>query len=160
MDLKEIVSIAGIGGLKKIVKQRPDGLIVSELDGSGKKFMSNRIHMFTPLENISIYTNTDSVELSKVLWSMKTKSAELPPVSTKADVDELREYMGKVLPDYDRDQVFVSDIKKLIKWYHILDDLQLITDPETTEDGDTAPQDEAGSEEHGEDQAAAESSNQ
>jgi hypothetical protein len=129
MELKEIVSIAGIGGLKRIIKQRPDGLIVSEMDGSGKKFMSNKIHMFTPLENISIYTENDNEPLASVLWKMKNLTDEQAPVSPKASADELKAYMTKVLPDYDRDQVFVSDIKKLIKWFTVLNELDLITDP-------------------------------
>lgn len=149
MELKEIVSIAGIGGLKRIVKQRPDGLIISELDGSGKKFMSNRIHMFTPLENISIYTDTDSAALADVLWSMKQISGETPPIPTKSDAEELKAYMAKVLPSYDRDQVYISDIKKLIKWYHILDEHGLITDPASKDKGETeaAPEGETPGEE-------------
>lgn len=130
MELKEIVSVAGVSGLKRIVAQRPDGLIVSDLDGTGRKFMSSRINMFTPLENISIYTLSDTEPLGKVLWKMKQLEPEHPPVSPKADVDELRAYMEKVLPEYDPDQVFVSDIKKLIKWYEVLKDLDVITDPE------------------------------
>jgi hypothetical protein len=129
MELKEIVSIAGIGGLKRIIKQRADGLIVSEMDGSGKKFMSNKIHMFTPLENISIYTSNDNEPLANVLWKMKNLEGEQAPVSPKASAEELKTYMAKVLPDYDRDQVFVSDIKKLIKWFSVLNELDLITDP-------------------------------
>lgn len=132
MELKEIVSIAGVGGLKKIVKQRPDGLIVSEFDGSGKKFMSNKIHMFTPLENIAIYTNNDSEPLANVFWNMKQVEAEHPPVDPKSSADELKAYMEKVLPNYDRDQVFISDIKKLIKWYVILNEVgNVIVDPAT-----------------------------
>ncbi len=129
MELKEIVSIAGIGGLKRIVKQRADGLIVSEMDGTGKKFMSNKIHMFTPLENISIYTENDNEPLANVIWKMKNLEGEQAPISPKASADELKAYMTKVLPDYDRDQVFVSDIKKLIKWFTALNELGLITDP-------------------------------
>lgn len=148
MKLKDIVSVTGQAGLRRIVKQRPDGLILSELDGSDKKFMSNRIHMFTPLENISIYTDTDSAPLGEVLWNMKQIEAETPPVSPKANADELKEYMGGVLPEYDRDQVFVSDIKKLIKWYHLLDEHGLIADP-----ADSAADENAGeaSEEEGAD---------
>ena len=137
MELKEIVSIAGVGGLKVIVKQRPDGLIVSEFDGSGKKFMSNKIHMFTPLENIAIYTDNDSEPLANVLWSMKQNAVEHPPVDPKSNADELKAYMEKVLPNYDRDQVFISDIKKLIKWYAILDAQgDVITDPAAKKEDD------------------------
>lgn len=129
MELKDIISVAGVGGLKRIVKQRADGLILSDMDGSGKKFMSNRIHMFTPLENISIYTTADSEPLASVLWKMKQVVATNPAPSPKASVEELRSFMEKVLPEYDRDQVFISDIKKLIKWYELLEQYDLIKDP-------------------------------
>lgn len=134
MELKEIVSIAGIGGLKKIVKQRPDGLIVADFDGSNKKFMSNRTYMFTPLENIAIYTDDDSEPLANVLWSMKQISSEHPPISPKSSADDLKAYMAQVLPNFDRDQVFISDIKKLIKWFHILEAEDLIKEPKQAEE--------------------------
>lgn len=147
MELKDIVSVAGIGGLKRILARRNDGIIVSELDGSGKKFLSSRIHMFTPLENIAIYTQTDSEPLAGVLWKMKQQDAAgNAPVSPAADADALKAYMAQVLPEYDRDQVYVSDIKKLIKWYAILDPLGLIADPEAEKPGD---QEEAGTGEGG-----------
>lgn len=147
MELKDIVSVAGIGGLKRILARRNDGIIVSELDGSGKKFLSSRIHMFTPLENIAIYTQTDSEPLAGVLWKMKQQDAAgNAPVSPAADADALKAYMAQVLPEYDRDQVYVSDIKKLIKWYAILDPLGLIADPEAENPGD---QEEAGTGEGG-----------
>lgn len=139
MEFNEIVSIAGIAGLKRIITQRPDGLIVCDLDGSNKKFMSNRVHMFTPLENISIYTETDAEPLANVFWRMKQIEAETPPVSPKSSADELKEYMGAVLPDYDRDQVFISDIKKLIKWFAICKKHDLVKDPEAKE-AETKPE--------------------
>lgn len=137
MSLKEIISISGISGLKILVHQRHDGLIVSELDGSGKRFLSSRKHLFTPLENISIYTQTDSEPLAHVLWKMKQLSAEVPVADPSGNEESLKAYMARILPEYDRDQVYLRDIKKLIRWFGLLDPLGLIDDPQASESGET-----------------------
>ena len=71
MKFSEIVSISGLPGLKRVMGQRQDGLIISELDGSGKKFIPSRKHLFSPLESISIYTYEDSVPLLDIFIKMK-----------------------------------------------------------------------------------------
>ena len=115
MKFSEIVSISGLPGLKRVMGQRQDGLIISELDGSGKKFIPSRKHLFSPLESISIYTYEDSVPLLDIFIKMK----DTTPVDANSNPDTLREYLGTVLPEFDRDRVHVTDIKKLIKWFHI-----------------------------------------
>jgi hypothetical protein len=129
MKFSEIVSISGLPGLKRVMGQRQDGLIISELDGSGKKFIPSRKHLFSPLESISIYTYEDSVPLLDIFIKMK----DTTPVDANSNPDTLREYLGTVLPEFDRDRVHVTDIKKLIKWFHILKENDLIHAPETTE---------------------------
>ncbi len=129
MKFSEIVSISGLPGLKRVMGQRQDGLIISELDGSGKKFIPSRKHLFSPLESISIYTYEDSVPLLDIFIKMK----DTTPVDANSNPDTLREYLGTVLPEFDRDRVHVADIKKLIKWFHILKENDLIHAPETTE---------------------------
>lgn len=129
MKFSEIVSISGLPGLKRVMGQRQDGLIISELDGSGKKFIPSRKHLFSPLESISIYTYEDSVPLLDIFIKMK----DTTPVDANSNPDILREYLGTVLPEFDRDRVHVTDIKKLIKWFHILKENDLIHAPETTE---------------------------
>jgi hypothetical protein len=130
MELKEIVSVTGVSGLKKLVANRNDGLVLSDLNGENKKFYSSRQHMFSPLENISIYTETDMVSLGEVLWKMKEQLETEPPIDANAPNNELRNYLGKIQPDFDRDRVNVSDIKKLIKWFHILNETDVIKKPE------------------------------
>jgi hypothetical protein len=129
MKFSEIVSISGLPGLKRVMGQRQDGLIISELDGSGKKFIPSRKHLFSPLESISIYTYEDSVPLLDIFIKMK----DTTPVDANSNPDTLREYLGTVLPEFDRDRVHVTDIKKLIKWFHILKENDLIHAPESTE---------------------------
>jgi len=130
MEFKEIIAVTGLAGLKRIVANRNDGLILSELDGSNKKFYSNRQHMFSPLENIAIYTDEDTVALLDVMLEMKNQKATNAPVEANASNDVLRNYLGTILPNFDRERVNVSDIKKLIKWFNILVDIDVIKKPE------------------------------
>lgn len=129
MKFSEIVSITGVSGLKRVVGQRQDGLIVSDLDGNNKKFIPSRKHLFSPLESISIYTYDDSTPLLDVMLKMK----DTTPVDANSDAETLRTYLGTVLPDFDRDRVHVTDIKKLIKWFLILQGFDLIQAPEVSE---------------------------
>lgn len=121
MNLKEVLSISGMPGLYKMVTNRDNGLIVTAIGDDKKKFVSSRQHMFTPLENITIYTEEDSEELVDVLKLMKEKSNELPLVSPNSSSKDLRDYFTKVLPTHDQEKVYTSDIKKLLKWYEALD---------------------------------------
>ncbi|HUH74605.1 MAG TPA: DUF5606 domain-containing protein [Chitinophagales bacterium] len=134
MKFSEIVSISGLPGLKRVMGQRADGLIISELDGSGKKFIPSRKHLFSPLESISIYTYEDSVPLLDIFLKMK----DTTPVDANSDANTLREYLETVLPDFDKDRVHINDIKKLIKWFHILEANDLIHAPETKEAAEKA----------------------
>ncbi|MCO5232601.1 MAG: DUF5606 domain-containing protein [Chitinophagales bacterium] len=122
MKFSEIVSISGIAGLKRVVGRRQDGLIISDLDGNNKKFIPSRKHLFSPLESISIYTEDDSVPLLDVLINMKAST----PVDANSDGETLKNYLESVLPEFDRDRVHATDIKKLIKWFHILQEYDLI----------------------------------
>ncbi len=151
MDLKDIMAISGLPGLYKVVANRTDGIIVEGLHDKAKKFVSSRQHMFTPLENITIYTTDDSVELKEVFSNMKKdeKSNTVPDVK-KSDEATLRKYMKSVLANYDEEKVYASDIKKLIKWYSLLDEHKLIS----VIDPNAAKADEAASEPKTEEAAA------
>ena len=84
-----------------------NGLILSELDGSGKKFYSSRQNLFSPLESIGIYTDDDSTPLLDVMLEMQAQEASNPPVDEKSDADTLRNYLGTVLPTFDRDRELI-----------------------------------------------------
>lgn len=129
MKFSEIVSISGLPGLKRVMGQRQDGLIISELDGSSKKFIPSRKHLFSPLESISIYTYEDSVPLLDIFLKMK----DTTPVDANSNAEVLRDFLGTILPEFDRERVHVTDIKKLIKWFHILQENDLIQAPESKE---------------------------
>ncbi len=122
MRFRDITSITGLGGLFIMESQKPSGLIVTSLDEGWTKFISNREHLFSPLENISIYTTDDTVELLDVMLMAYAQKDANPPADPKADNDTLKAYFEKVLPDYDREKVHISDIKKFVKWFRILDE--------------------------------------
>ncbi|MEN9448930.1 MAG: hypothetical protein RJA25_2220 [Bacteroidota bacterium] len=138
MEFREIIAVTGISGLKKLVANRNDGLILCELDGSNKKFYSNRQHMFSPLENIAIYTDSDTVPLLDVFIEIQKQKDTNPPINPNATNDELRGYLGTILPEFDRDRVNISDIKKLIKWYAILENLDVFKKPAEGEENKVA----------------------
>lgn len=121
MRIKDIVSISGMGGLFKVEGQKVNGLIVTSLTEGWTKFVANRQHMFSPLENISIYTDTDNIELADVLLEVNAQKETNPPVDAKADNKIIREWFTKIVPNHDQEKVYTSDIKKLIKWFEILD---------------------------------------
>ena len=120
--LQTILAISGKPGLYKLVSRAKNSLIVEILDETHRRipaFASDRI---TSLADIAMYTEGDDVPLAKVLENLK-KLEEGKPASIdfkKAKRDELRDYFAKVLPDFDRERVHNSDIKKLIQWYNIL----------------------------------------
>ncbi len=122
MNLKDLVAISGVSGLNKMVANRSNGLVAEHLDSGKTKFYPIRKYQFTPLETVAIYTDTDTAELKQVLQTMMDKKDEHPiPASTLSGTD-LMDYFEIILPEYDRDRVFASDVKKIIKWYHILDE--------------------------------------
>jgi len=125
MDYSKLVHISGKPGLFEIANQRQDGLIVKSLLDKKTNFVSSRIHQFTLLDNISIYTDNDSEPLIEVFRKMLALKETDPIPGPKEDQTILRSYFEKILPDYDRDQVHISDIKKIVKWFSILDEMGL-----------------------------------
>lgn len=115
MNIKNVLAVSGAPGLYKLISHRPNGVVVQNLGDGSKKFFSLRKHQFTPLESIAIFTTSDSEELRLVFE--KIKSHPNPPVSPKAESNEVVDYFTEILPDYDPYRVKVSDMRKVIKWY-------------------------------------------
>lgn len=120
MDLKNIVSITGMSGLYNLISTRNNGLIVEDMEQGKRSFVSIRKHQFTPLESIGIYTYTDVVDLSEVFDRMKKIAGEEKIPSASDPGGNIVDFFRKVIPDYDEDKVFLSDMKKLLKWYEFL----------------------------------------
>ena len=120
--LQTILAISCRPGLYKLLSRGNKNLIVEALDETHRKSPAFATDRITSLADIAIYTDTDDVPLYKVLASLRDLEEGKPTSLNyrKASGDELREYMGKVLPNFDRDRVKMSDIKKLLQWYDIL----------------------------------------
>ncbi len=135
MNLEKLVAISGKSGLFSMVSNRSNGLIVEDLDDNKRFFVSARMHQFTPLASISIYTEDEeeTVELKEVFKKMKTGLDTYPLVDMKADSSAFRTYFENIMPEHDRDRVLISDIKKLTKWFSFLHERNLISEEEDTE---------------------------
>ena len=119
--LKTILSISGKPGLYKLISQGKNMLIVESLVDK-KRFPAYGKEKIISLGDIAMYTDTEDVPLQEVLLSVKKKEngAAITMDVKKATADDLRAYMAEVLPTFDRDRVYPSDIKKLISWYNLL----------------------------------------
>lgn len=137
--LKTILSIAGKPGLYKLISQGKNMLIVESLTDK-KRLPAYGNEKIISLGDISMYTDDDDVPLREVLLSMKTKEngQAVALDIKKASSEELNAYLAVVLPEFDRDRVHTSDIKKLISWYNILvgagmTDFEEVAEEETTD---------------------------
>ena len=118
MEYNRIVAVTGLGGLYELVSSKSDGGVVRSLEENSKKFVSSRIHNFSHLETIEVYTVKDNVNLSEVFLAMKSGNEPLP--DAKADAKTIQAYFETVFPDMDFSRVYSSDMKKMVKWFSIL----------------------------------------
>jgi len=120
--LKTILSISGKPGLYKLVSQGKNMLIVESLSADKKRFPAYSNEKIISLGDIAMYTDEEEVPLKDVLTSIKEKEngGAISLDVKKASQDELRNYLNEVLPNFDRERVYVNDIKKLLSWYNIL----------------------------------------
>lgn len=130
MKLTDILAISGKPGLYKISANRDNGLIASALGSDKNNFYASRTHMFTPLENITVYTETDTIELVEIF--KKIKADEKSKIASNAKNDEIRAYFTKLVPDHDQEKVYISDIKKILKWYDTLNEFGYLVETKET----------------------------
>ena len=114
MEYSKIISITGLPGLFELVSTKSDGGIVRSLDDKTTKFVSSRVHQFSHLESIEVYTVKNNVNLVTILQAMDSSKEKLPDEKNN---DELRKYFESVYPDIDFERVYSSDLKKMVKWY-------------------------------------------
>ena len=125
MELKDIMAISGHSGLFKFISQGRHGIIVESLT-DGKRSNVSASAKVSSLADIAIFTSDGEIAFRDVLKKIKELSNGEQAISHKADDKELKKYFEKVLPDYDRDRVYTSDIKKVINWYNQLQALNLL----------------------------------
>lgn len=134
MEYSKIVSVTGLPGLFELLSTKSDGAIVRSLDDKTTRFASSRIHNFSHLETIEVYTVSDNVNLTEVFQAMEKSSGSLP--DTK-DNNAIRKYFEKVFGDIDFERVYNSDLKKMIKWFEVLkkNDVEIkLSEPEPEEE--------------------------
>jgi len=118
--LKSILSVSGKPGLYKLVSSGKNMVIVESLTDK-KKMPIHARDKAVSLGDISIYTETEDVPLKDILTSMKNKeNGEKVSIDPNAKPDELKRYFLEILPEFDQDRVYPTDIKKMISWYNIL----------------------------------------
>jgi hypothetical protein len=117
MEYNKIIAVTGLPGLYELLNSKTDGAIVRSLDDKSTRFVSSRVHNFSHLESIEIYTVRENVNLVDILKAMEASGEKLPD---EKDSAALKAYFSKVYPDLDFDRVYSSDLKKMVKWYSVL----------------------------------------
>src|SRR6185369_15584222 len=117
MEYSKIIAITGLPGLLELISSKSDGGIVRSLDDKSTRFVSSRVHQFSHLESIEVYTTRHNVNLVDVLKAMEGTSEKLPD---DKDAGGLKSYFEKVYPELDFDRVYTSDLKKMVKWFATL----------------------------------------
>jgi hypothetical protein len=117
MEYSKIIAITGLPGLFELISSKSDGGIVRSLDDKSTRFVSSRVHQFSHLESIEVYTTRHNVNLVDVLKAMENSKEKLPE---DKDATGLKSYFEKVFPDLDFDRVYSSDLKKMVKWFSVL----------------------------------------
>jgi hypothetical protein len=117
MEYNKIIAVTGLPGLYELLSSKSDGAIVRSLDDKTTRFVASRVHNFSHLESIEVYTVRDNVNLVDILQAMEASATKLPD---EKDGGELKSYFSKVYPDLDFTRVYSSDLKKMVKWFSVL----------------------------------------
>lgn len=122
MELKDIASVAGKGGLFRIVKPTRNGVILESMDEKKARIIAHSNQRVSTLSEISIYTTDQegAVELGVVLAKIHSEFNGDTGVDNTSNNAELRSFMNHILPEHDEEKVYPSDIKRLVSWYKIL----------------------------------------
>lgn len=133
MKYNELVAISGLSGLFQLLSTKSDGAIVRNLEDQATKFVPARLHNVTPLDSIEVFTETDNIRLYEVFMEFLKNEASAGSFDiSKADNKAIKNQFGKLFPAYDKDRVYVSDMKKMIKWFALLKKLDLLKAEEVT----------------------------
>jgi len=141
--LKGILAIAGQPGLYKVISEGKNNVVIESLL-TGKKSTAYADAKMSTLEDIAIYTLQEDIPLKKVFRKIFEKENGGLAINAKSSPEELKKYFAEILPEYDKERVYGSDVKKVISWYNLLNEKGLlILDDETAED--TVKDDQTGS---------------
>ena len=142
MLIDKMVAVSGLSGLYKLVATKSNGLLVSDPDTGKTRFCSVRTHQFTPMQTVAIYTDQDTIDIKSVFKNMNDLIESNPVPNPNAPQQELKAYFSVIIPDYDRDRVYHSDMKKVIKWFLFLKERGMIDELYTESTEETEKPDE------------------
>lgn len=137
MILKDILAISGEPGLFKFIAQGKNAIIIEHLE-TKKRSSAYGSAKVSSLEDIAIFTEKEDMPLSKVFDLIHEKENGGSAIDSKADPVKLKSWFESILPDYSKDKVYVSDIKKVAHWYNILHTLNLLVKEEAEKKEETA----------------------
>lgn len=131
--LKGILAISGQPGLFKMVTEAKNSIIVESLI-TGKRMPAYSTAKISALSDISVFTETGEIQLKELFKKLQEAGKTISP---KASPDEIKALFAEVLPDYDRERVYASDMKKILSWYQLLSEKDLLhDDPEDEKAGE------------------------
>lgn len=114
MEYNNLMAVSGLSGLFEMVTSKNDGAIAKSLETGATQFVSSRVHQFSHLESIEVYTTHDNVFLAEVFIAMGKSKEALP---SEKDPKAVTAYFKKVFPKMDFERVYPSDMKKMVKWF-------------------------------------------
>jgi hypothetical protein len=117
MEYNKIISVTGIPGLFELINSKNDGALIRSLEDKSTRFVSSRVHNFSHLESIEVYTTDENVNLAEVFQAM---NASAEPQPAEKDAKAIKAYFEKVFPNMDFERVYNSDMKKMVRWFGIL----------------------------------------
>ena len=131
MDISGIISIAGMTGLYKVVAQSKSGFIVESLIDK-KRIPAYSSYKISTLDDITVYSTGSDTTLKDVFTKMRDKQNGTAGPDHKSNDEELKIFFGEAFPEYDKDRVYISDIRKMISWYNLLQKNDMLKDKEVT----------------------------
>jgi len=117
MEYNKLISVTGFSGLFELVTSKTDGAIVRSLEDNTTKFVSSRVHQFSHLESIEVYTTDENVNLADIFKAMDASKEALP---SEKDNKAVKSYFEKVFPSMDFERVYSSDMKKMVRWFNVI----------------------------------------
>jgi hypothetical protein len=139
MVLKDILAISGEHGLYKFIAQGKNAIIVEHIE-TGKRSSAFSSAKVSSLEDISVFTENEDLPLGKVFDKIYEKESGGPAIDSKSDAEKLKKYFEDIIPDYSKEKVYISDIKKIILWYNLLQQKSMLIkeEPEKAADSEVA----------------------
>ncbi len=117
MEYSKLVAVSGLPGLFEVLNSKTDGAILRSVEDKTTRFVSSRIHNFSQLESIEVYTTGDNVNLVDIFHAMDKAGGSLP---NEKDAANIKKYFEKAYPEMDFERVYASDMKKMVKWFDSL----------------------------------------